>query len=77
MVDVLTDIIIQCPREQVAAYAANPENAPEWYVNIKKAVWQSEKSVDVGARIAFMSSMMKKANNADLNRIKSIMEKNN
>lgn len=144
MVDVLTDIIIHCPREQVAAYAANPENAPEWYVNIKKAEWQSEKSVDVGARIAFkaqflgrelsyvyeiveyvpgekmvmrtangpfpmettytwgkiddqntkmtlrnkgnptgfsklftpfMSSMMKKANNADLKRIKSILEK--
>ncbi|MDQ1143718.1 putative membrane protein [Bacillus sp. SORGH_AS 510] len=58
MVDVLTDITIHCPREQVAAYAANPENAPEWYVNIKKAEWQLNKSVVIGARIAFIAQFL-------------------
>jgi hypothetical protein len=34
-VDVFTDIVIRRPAAAVAAYAADPANAPEWYVNIK------------------------------------------
>jgi hypothetical protein len=34
-VDVPTQIQIQRPRTEVAAYAGNPDNAPEWYVNIE------------------------------------------
>jgi hypothetical protein len=33
-VDVLTEIVIDRPRDRVALYAGNPSNAPEWYVNI-------------------------------------------
>lgn len=34
-VDVLCETIIQRPIGVVAAFAANPSNAPRWYVNIE------------------------------------------
>ena len=55
MVDVKTEIIIACPVETVAAYAGNPENAPHWYVNIKKAdrLPNGGNAISVGSKIAF------------------------
>ena len=58
MVDVLTDIIINRPLDKVANYAANPDNAPEWYVNIKSAVWKSPKPLTVGSQIAFKAQFL-------------------
>jgi hypothetical protein len=43
MLDILTEIQIARPRDVVAEYAANPDNAPEWYVNIKSAEWKTPK----------------------------------
>lgn len=57
-VDVLTEIVIQCPRAEVAAYAANPNNAPVWYVNIKSVEWESEPPLTVGSRIAFVARFL-------------------
>jgi len=58
MVDVLTDIVIACPIEEVAGYAADPDNAPEWYVNIKSVEWQSPKPLNLGSRLAFTAQFL-------------------
>ena len=51
-VDVRTEIEIARPREEVAAYAADPGNAPEWYANIESAERESD------TRIAFVARFL-------------------
>ncbi|MCM3730444.1 SRPBCC family protein [Fictibacillus nanhaiensis] len=58
MVNVVTDIIINCPCEKAAQFAANPDHAPDWYVNIKSAEWQTEKTIKVGSKMAFIAEFL-------------------
>ncbi|MDQ0115855.1 SRPBCC family protein [Paenibacillus harenae] len=60
MVDVLTEITINRPRDQVSEYAANPDNASEWYVNIKSVEWLTPKPIEVGSKIAFKAAFLGK-----------------
>ncbi len=57
-VDILTEIEIDRPRDVVAAYASDPDNATSWYDNIKAVEWKSPKPVAVGARVAFVAKFL-------------------
>ena len=58
MVDVLTEIVIDHPVEQVSAFAADPSNAPEWYDNIDSVAWETDPEVAVGSRATFVARFL-------------------
>jgi uncharacterized membrane protein len=57
-VDVTTSIEINAPRDKVASFAANPDNAPAWYSNIKSVEWKGPPSMRIGARSAFVAEFL-------------------
>ena len=57
-VDVVTEIEIARPREEVAAYAADPDNATTWYENIERVEGRSDPPLAVGARVAFVARFL-------------------
>lgn len=56
MVDVQVERVIGRPRAEVAAYAIDPGNAPEWYENIKAVEWQPP--LAVGSELAFVAQFL-------------------
>ena len=57
-VDVLTETVIDRPCAEVAAYAADPSHAPEWYANITSVRWQTEPPLGVGSRMDFVARFL-------------------
>jgi uncharacterized membrane protein len=57
-VDVLTTIEVDRPRPEVAAFAADPDNATAWYVNIRSVEWETDPPVRVGSRMAFVAHFL-------------------
>jgi len=57
-VDVQVETVISRPVAEVAGYAGDPSNAPEWYVNIRSVEWETDPPVRVGSRIAFVARFL-------------------
>jgi hypothetical protein len=57
-VDAVSEISIACARSDVAAYACDPDNATEWYENIKAVEWRSPRPLAVGTRLAFVATFL-------------------
>jgi uncharacterized membrane protein len=57
-VDVSSTIDIDRPRHEVAAFAADTDNAPRWYTNIKEAARRSSGPLVAGSQIDFVAEFL-------------------
>lgn len=52
-VDVEVEAVIPFPRDEVAAFAGDPTNAPEWYANIHSVSWRTPPPMALASRMDF------------------------
>jgi uncharacterized protein YndB with AHSA1/START domain len=58
VVDVQCELTIPRPREEVATYAADPDNTTAWYANIKAVEWETPRPLAIGSRLAFIATFL-------------------
>ena len=59
-VDVQVEIVIDRPVDVVAAYAADPGHAPEWYAKIDSVEWRTEPPLREGSAVAFVARFLRR-----------------
>jgi uncharacterized membrane protein len=57
-VDVTTEIVIGRPVGVVAAYVADPSNAPAWYQNIMTVTWETSPPLQAGSKLTFSARFL-------------------
>ena len=57
-VDVVTDIVIDRPVDEVSTYAIDPTNAPEWYANIESVESKTEPPPQTGSAVSFVARFL-------------------
>ncbi len=57
-VDVQVETTIGRPVEEVATFAGDPTNAPQWYANIRSVSWKTAPPVAVGSRMDFVAQFL-------------------
>jgi uncharacterized membrane protein len=57
-VDVVTEVVVARPVEVVSAYATDPSNAPDWYVNIDSVEWKTPPPLQVGSQVEFVARFL-------------------
>ncbi len=57
-VDVEVEATILRPSAEVAAYAGDPANAPQWYANIRSVDWRTPPPVRVGSQLDFVAHFL-------------------
>lgn len=57
-VDVVNSVVIDRPAAEVSQYAADPDNAPLWYENIKSVEWKTTHPAQVGSRVDFVAHFL-------------------
>jgi len=57
-VDIEVEAVIRRPRSVVARYAADPDNATEWYVNINGVRWKTPRPLALGSRFEFTAAFL-------------------
>ena len=57
-VDVRTETTIERPIAEVAAFAADPSNAPTWYANIESVEWVTPPPARLGSQVKFVARFL-------------------
>lgn len=52
------EAVIPFPPDEVAAYAGDPTNAPQWYSNIQSVSWRSSPPIAVGSLLDFEAKFL-------------------
>jgi hypothetical protein len=56
--DVSVETVIGRPVAEVAMYAGDPANAPQWYANIRSVEWRTPPPVALGSQLDFVATFL-------------------